>query len=510
MTESTPFPTSPYCQVRARVASIWADGPDDGVHPDWRPAVGEKVVLTPSIGSQLLTYDVGGDDPIIVTVERVDCVVGADGLLTTGQPGRPVYIAPTDDPLLSATGWTWTATIKGKSVRFAAPSGGVADLALFVAAPATNDTKQWVERIPELISLIGSPGAGGSDSPAGVVPIFETLAQAEAWEDMLPGRVALTLEVVEPDTTPPTLGTLTITPEGTKATAVVTGAKDDRGMIEYSFMLGSGAWSEWQTSAIYRFTGLSLSTSYSAKHRVRDRGNNVVEGYSQSFATLAEDLWGTAWKDTFDGDGLLNGRTYDGFTWAIPDPIDKGSWTILPDEPVTSGGVVPNPGVGDGANALRRAVIPYSSAIGSGRTAQGFGASVALPVVPTKIRMDVTVTSSSVSGFVNLWAWGSGPTALTVVGKTMGRFDGGDFTTGMEYPVTDLGPGGGSNAAGTYTLTIEGTRDALNFYRNGVLLSEYVDIPAEAWHNGPRFGFATAQAYADRLIEVTDFSIRWE
>lgn len=132
-----PFPTSPYCQVRARVASIWADGPDDGTHPDWRPAVGEKASLIPSIGSLLLAYDVGGTDPIIVTVERVECVVGSDGFLTKSD-GRPVYIAPTDDPLLSATGWTWTAIIKGKPVVFSAPTGGVVDLALFVATPAVN------------------------------------------------------------------------------------------------------------------------------------------------------------------------------------------------------------------------------------------------------------------------------------------------------------------------------------------------------------------------------------
>ena len=142
MTETpiVPFPASPYCQVRARVASIWADGPDDGTHPDWRPATGEKVTLTPSIGSQLLTYDVGGTDPIIVTVERVECVVDEDGWLAKSD-GRPVYIAPTDDPLLSATGWTWTATIKGKAIAFSAPAGGVVDLALFVATPAVNATE---------------------------------------------------------------------------------------------------------------------------------------------------------------------------------------------------------------------------------------------------------------------------------------------------------------------------------------------------------------------------------
>lgn len=172
MTEPTPFPASPYCQVRARVASIWADGPDDGAHPDWRPAVGEKVVLTSSIGSQLLTYDVGGADPIIVTVERVDCVVGDDGLLTKSD-GRPVYIASTDDPLLSVTGWTWTASIKGKSVTFAAPTGVVVDLALFIAAPATNDTKTWVERIPELKKSLVSIASITSDADDMVVNLTD-------------------------------------------------------------------------------------------------------------------------------------------------------------------------------------------------------------------------------------------------------------------------------------------------------------------------------------------------
>ena len=133
----TPLPESPYCRVRARVATIWADGPDEGTHPDWRPAVGERVTLTPSIGEQLLVFDVAGPAPIIVTVERVQCEVDADGWLVHAD-GRPVFIAPTDDPTLSATGWTWTAVIKGKQVVFSAPTGGVVDLALFIATPAVE------------------------------------------------------------------------------------------------------------------------------------------------------------------------------------------------------------------------------------------------------------------------------------------------------------------------------------------------------------------------------------
>lgn len=172
-----PFPASPYCRVRARVASIWADGPDDGTHPDWIPAAGERVTLTPSIGSQLLTYDVGGPSPIIVTVERVECVVDEDGWLAKAD-GRPVFIAPTDDPLLSAVGWTWTASIKGKTVAFAAPSGGVVDLAVFIAAPATDDTKAWVERIPELIDIVATAGTTAVDAAAAAEAARDTATGA--------------------------------------------------------------------------------------------------------------------------------------------------------------------------------------------------------------------------------------------------------------------------------------------------------------------------------------------
>ena len=193
-TELTPMPDSPYCRVRSRVASIWADGPDDGTHPDWRPAVGEKVTLVPSISSQLLVYDATGPDPIIVTVERVECVVDEEGWLTKSD-GRPIYIAPTDDPLLSVTGWTWTANLKGNSITFSAPTGGVVDLAVFIAAPAVDATKIWVENIVELKeaveSLTNILTEGGME---GFVPLFETLDQALAWETSHPGRRAATIE----------------------------------------------------------------------------------------------------------------------------------------------------------------------------------------------------------------------------------------------------------------------------------------------------------------------------
>lgn len=143
-------PLSPYCLVRARAASIHADGPDDGSNPDWMPAVDQKVVFTPSISGQLLTYDAGTDDSIIVTVEPVEATTNADGWFVS-KSGKRIHLLATDDPRLSATGWTWSVNINRRDVRFSAPSGGVIDLASFITAPAVDATLRWIERIPDAV-----------------------------------------------------------------------------------------------------------------------------------------------------------------------------------------------------------------------------------------------------------------------------------------------------------------------------------------------------------------------
>ena len=41
------WPNSPYCRVTWTKATISADGRDDDNYPNWAPALGDKVVLTP-------------------------------------------------------------------------------------------------------------------------------------------------------------------------------------------------------------------------------------------------------------------------------------------------------------------------------------------------------------------------------------------------------------------------------------------------------------------------------
>ena len=152
-------------------------------------------------------------------------------------------------------------------------------------------------------------GVGGS------VPIFATLAEAEAWEAKNPGKKALTLEPSTPDTTAPSAGALTVTVKDKAATGIVSGATDDRAVTGYAFRVGSGAWSAWQASPTFEFTGLSASTPYWFQHQVRDAAGNVTVGTAVSATTLAvmpitddytyqwlgSDAGGATWVDTKDG-----------------------------------------------------------------------------------------------------------------------------------------------------------------------------------------------------------------
>lgn len=163
MTEPTVWPQSPYATIRWRLAKVSADGPDPDEYPDWTPDVGTEVTLRPSING-LLVYD-DGSQKITIRLEQVKCVIDADGyLVKPGEDGRRVRIAATDDPHMSRTGWTWTAQLAGGSVVFAAPAGGVVELSDYVLAPAVDQTKVWVERIPELIATIDGAGTTAVDA----------------------------------------------------------------------------------------------------------------------------------------------------------------------------------------------------------------------------------------------------------------------------------------------------------------------------------------------------------
>lgn len=155
------WPEMPGCLLRLRYAQVSADSADLDELPDWSPHAGQTGALKPSMGG-LVVYDPQGAR-IVFDLDVVLVEVDADGWLckrpADGGDLIPLRVAPTDDPLMSVTGWRWTLTLGQRTIGpFPAPSSGVVELADFVTAPATDATKAWVERIPELIELLTGAG----------------------------------------------------------------------------------------------------------------------------------------------------------------------------------------------------------------------------------------------------------------------------------------------------------------------------------------------------------------
>ena len=155
------WPEMPGCLLRLRYAQVSADSADLDELPDWSPHAGRTGSLKPSMGG-LVVYDPGGAR-IVFDLDTVKVEVDADGWLckrpADGGDLIPLRVAPTDDPLMSVTGWRWTLTLGARTIGpFPAPSSGVVELADYVTAPAVDATKAWVERIPELIELLTGAG----------------------------------------------------------------------------------------------------------------------------------------------------------------------------------------------------------------------------------------------------------------------------------------------------------------------------------------------------------------
>lgn len=136
------------------------------------------------------------------------------------------------------------------------------------------------------VPVVWLPG-GSVGAADGEVKIFSTLAEAQAYEEANPGAVALTTEPQTPDTSAPVTGTLSVSVAHTSAILSVAGASDDRAVTGYSFKVGSGAWSGWQSGTTYTASGLTPSTQYSFQHRVTDKAGNVTVGSAVSATTNA-------------------------------------------------------------------------------------------------------------------------------------------------------------------------------------------------------------------------------
>lgn len=129
------------------------------------------------------------------------------------------------------------------------------------------------------------------------IPIFQTLAEAKAWETQNPGKVALTLETSAPDTVAPKFpagAAFSVDPGMTTATLTLSAAAtDDRRIEKYQVQLpDSSTWVDAQilSPTTLKISGLAPSTAYDHLDlRAVDAGgnpSNVIRSMG-GFKTLA-------------------------------------------------------------------------------------------------------------------------------------------------------------------------------------------------------------------------------
>lgn len=231
---------------------------------------------TPSKGVTSITQ---GSDLTKATVNYSDSTTSQ---LTIPSGSRATYI---------------TRTVTG-STTIAAEHGATYDLSGSGLVDFTGDLGTQVAVVVpgDSISLAGEA------TPAGTYVLHLT---SLGWQVYPVGGVV----ALEPDTTAPTAGTLAVTVTDVEADLTVTGATDDRGVTGYAFQVNGGAWSFWQTSPSYTATGLSPSTAYQFRHKVRDAAGNEAQGTVVSRSTTAEQVTlTTILTDPFTrADGPLNG-----------------------------------------------------------------------------------------------------------------------------------------------------------------------------------------------------------
>ncbi|MCT1459851.1 hypothetical protein M3G03_09945 [Aestuariimicrobium sp. p3-SID1156] len=132
------------------------------------------------------------------------------------------------------------------------------------------------------------------------------------------------------DTTAPTAGTLSVTPAATSAVLSVAGASDAGGLhaAPYAFSTNSGGvWSAWQAASSYTATGLTPSTSYGFRHKVRDAAGNESQGAIVTASTTAAPADSTP---PTAGTLAASAVTQTGFTLTISGASDAGGLAAAP------------------------------------------------------------------------------------------------------------------------------------------------------------------------------------
>lgn len=241
----------------------------------WLKAGMWRAYVYPSEGRSY-TLHLGIPEDGDVTLADVVGEVVPDGIVTRGEQGPPGA---------SVTG----AVDNGdQTVSFTLSDGTETAPVTIPPGPQGERGAEGPEGPPGPQGPKGDPGEGGGGI-AGAIPIFATLAEAQAWEAANPGKVALTTEGEAAG--PPTwTATFTVaTPNGGTADVTASAlAQGGQGIVGYDVSLNAGAtWSPVERSGLtFRITGLSPLTAYPDVFlRARDGDGNVTALKVPSFTT---------------------------------------------------------------------------------------------------------------------------------------------------------------------------------------------------------------------------------
>jgi hypothetical protein len=157
-----------YCQVSGRFIQAVLDGTDLDRDPDGIAIPGLSIVLTASVSR---VKDLSASPPVTIQLAPISLSTDTDGTLVDAAGATDVFIVASDDPDLSPTGWTYTATVSAPTVpkysfSFVAPWGGVVDLSTVVEVPPAPGTEltDWQLAVSETEANVAAAQQAATDA----------------------------------------------------------------------------------------------------------------------------------------------------------------------------------------------------------------------------------------------------------------------------------------------------------------------------------------------------------
>ncbi len=307
--------------------------------------------------------------------------------------------------------------------------------------------------------------------------------------------------VPAPDAVAPTAGTLAsslIT--DTTFTLTVSGAADETALAAapYAFSTDDGgSWTAYQTSPIYAVTGLTGSTGYQCKHRVRDAAGNVSTGTAITVTTTAAPLAPAAVGTLF--------FDYDASTGA----------TLYASETNISQ-------IADGTAGARHLIAAASASAPNQVTLSGKNAAQFTPANSDRLRYVGSYTLTASTGYTVCWIGRidalANATLVSAIGPTIRITSAGAVTAGAGSTLASLA--GAVVAGGTYLITAAVTTGSVTLrvgaakdVETGTVADATNNLALSAIYSGAGSEFAAVTAgrawsYAEAISDADHAGLR--